>query len=134
MDKKQVLKYGAVGVGVITVILILMRRRDTQTVIAPGDSQTVVPGASASPGFSSTINVDARPDSFAGLSNRYMALFGMVGSGVPSGPGKTETKIIINQNILPAIARQAYPTMLPPAIPTYQDNRLRMSVGTKYVN
>lgn len=80
MDTKKMLIYGGGGLAAVAAILYLMRDKD-QIIMMGGDNV-----ASASPtqlpDFVSNIDVNVRPDTWHGLSQEFMPLFGFVAVGV----------------------------------------------------
>jgi hypothetical protein len=74
-------KYAIVGVVALVALYFALRARSGSTTVAGGGGNTEIDSADSGD-FISNVNLEVNPNAFAGLSNQYIPMYGMIASGV----------------------------------------------------
>jgi len=113
-------KYVAIGgVAIAAVLLMLMHRRDNGgSVLVPSPENAFTnpyqtDGKMPGTGFNSTVNLNIDTDAYAGLSNKYIPVFGFVGVGVTGTLPTSINNVIVNQAPPAPVVAAAAPAPAP---------------------
>lgn len=140
MDKKTITVVGIGGVAIAAALLFLMNRRDNGNgsilVSSPDNAFTnpyITDGKMPGTGFNSTVNLKIDVDPYAGLSNKYMPVFGFVGVGVTGTLPTSINNVIVNQTPPAKVVAAAAPAPAPSAgAPTWGSGNYRTPLNGYY--